>query len=85
MIQDLITISRSSQNNAYLSHKQSLPGEILDIHVTNNTNNYGDRWMIDKGEKRRKVKANVLCTSNSSLELRTLIDEDTKRQNQKLL
>lgn len=57
MISDLIEVVRSSQNTAYLSHKQTQPQELTEVHAFNTT---------DKDSRKMKEisKFDIICSSN---------------------
>lgn len=50
IIKELISISRSSQSNAYLLHKNSIPREIVEVNAFNLVNK-------DKGRMAQMIKS----------------------------
>lgn len=75
IIKDLIQISRSSQSNAYLTHKNSMPREIVEVNAFNLINKDKNKSMTIgnqvKPEDTPKTLPNfvtsfdLICTSNN--------------------
>lgn len=77
IIQELISISRSSQSNSYLVNKNSQPREVLDVHAFNVTNldrvkgimpkpvPFGQQPEAPKLSAQKVADFEVICTSNA--------------------
>jgi len=91
VIKNLISISRSSQSNAYLLHKNSLQREVVEVNTYNIINkdknkiigHFGSK--VPSEEQPRAIpdymgSFDLICTSNNQMDLRRILEEEARRK-----